>query len=117
MKFTLLDSVAYDGIENHVAAKPRGPLPPQTSAHYTLLVFPAGRVVNGGLAAKAARRLPTDAGLPVLAIGTSFTEEAQEVLRGAGVLLVERTPFVGTDKSHEHIKVLVGSKVKAPDHR
>ena len=117
MQFALVNSVPYEGIENHVAAELRGPLPPQTSAHYTLLVFRSGRVVHGGPAAKATRRLPMDSGLPALAIGTTFTEEAQEVLRRAGVFLVERKPYYWTDKSHEDIKVLVGSKVKGPDHR
>ncbi len=117
MKFKILDSVAYESLENHVAAELRGPLPPRSSAQYTLLVFPPGRIVHGRIAAKAARRLPTDLGIPILAIAGSFTEEAQDILRTAGAMLIGRRPFLWTDSSLDKIRVLVGANAKRPDHR
>ena len=117
MKFTLFESVPYDDLASRLPAELRGPLPPRASDGCTLIVFPAGRVVHGGLATKATRRLAPNRAQPTIAVATSCTVEAQEVLRAAGVVLIERKPWHWTDRSHEEIKVLIRSKVKKPDHR
>jgi hypothetical protein len=92
MKFALFESVPYDALTSRLPAELRGPLPPRTSDTYSLIVFPAGRVVHSGLATKATRRLPPDTAEPTIAVATSCTVEAQAVLRAAGVFLVERKP-------------------------
>jgi hypothetical protein len=117
MKFTLLETVPYSAIPARLPTELRGPLPPAQSHVYTVMIFPPGQVIHSGLASKAVRRLPTDGGLPILAVGTTFTVEAQQVLQNASIFLVERKPWHWTDQSHEEIKVLIRSKVKSPDHR
>ena len=117
MKFALFESVPYDDLTSRLPAELRGPLPPRIADAYTLIVFLTGRVVHSGLATKATRRLPPARAEPTIAVATSCTVEAQEVLRAAGVALVERRPWHWTDQSHEEIKVLIRSKVKKPDHR
>jgi hypothetical protein len=59
-----------------------------------------------------AARSPT---LVVAADG--FTQEAAELLAEAGAVIVARDTMDGSDESLHAVRVLVGSRVKGPDHR
>jgi len=117
MKFTLLKAVPYSAIPARLPRELRGPLPPGQADACTVIIFPPGQVIHSGLASKAVRKLPPEHELPVLAVATTFTVEAEHILKDASVFLVERKPWHWTDQSHEEIKVLIRSKVKSPDHR
>ena len=87
----------------------RATLPPLSDeTHYAVLMFSFQRdhVVFSGEARHAVERFDRQASpdLPLVAVGGSFTREANEVLQNAGVRVIAGDTHFWTDASYQRIR-------------
>ena len=119
MKFAIMHDLAPADVERHlprplVAALRRARAP---DVPHTVLLFRLNQdPVRSAVVARALARVADPCG-PLLAIGTGFTADSAALLEARGALVVAASDFFWTDASHERIRTLIASRVKAPDHQ
>jgi hypothetical protein len=119
MKYQIHRAVGRDQVAKLLPASLRPSLPSSLLAEevYTLLVFRSTvRVVHSSTVEHALKDVDP-AAERILAAATGFTANALEILRSRNALILSLDDFHWTDESHDAVKVLIGARVKAPQHR
>ena len=81
----------------------------------TVLVFD-NRPVHSGALRKALHRIE-GSHESILCVAPDFTTEARDLAATHKAHILSQSNFGWSDKSHEEIKIFIGSKVKKPDWR
>ncbi|MEA2602798.1 MAG: hypothetical protein QOF89_3790 [Acidobacteriota bacterium] len=119
MKYQIHRAVDRDHVAKLLPAPLRSLVPGSLLAEevYTLIVFRSTvRVVHSSTVEHALKDVGPEAER-VLAVAIGFTADALEILRVRNALILSLNDYHWTDESHEAINVLIGAKVKAPQHR
>ena len=89
---------------------------PEDEVYTLILVRSSIEVARSAILSRALEELG-DAPGRLVAAANEFTKDALEMLNARGALVVAAGDFYWTDDSYEEVRVLIGAKVKKPQHR
>ncbi len=119
MKFTIRPKVHKDKLFKAIPKRlaDRLPLAVLTENEYALILFGLDRDCITSTSVRKALEHVSDLGRPIIVTGSRFTIEALALLALSKAIVVSEGEPIGTDESNEWAKILIGCRVKAPDHR